>query len=122
MLLAEQDVMVQPFLDSVERYGERALVFIDGDYSHAARKVAFQPLAVAGEAGETPVIAEPDEIEVARKVAAMVPGVLYGRVDLVRDEAGKPIVIEFELVEPSLFLSLHPPAAERFASACAKLL
>jgi len=120
MLLAEQDVMVQPFLESVERYGERALVFIDGEYSHAARKIAFQPLAVAGEAGETPVVAEPDEIAVAKLVAGMVEGALYGRVDLVRDEAGKPIIIEFELVEPSLFLSLHPPAAERFADALAK--
>ena len=122
MLLGEQDVMVQPFLESVERYGERALVFIDGEYSHAARKIAFQPLAVAGEAGETPVVAEPDEIAVAKDVAAMVDGALYGRVDLVRDGAGKPIVIEFELVEPSLFLSLHPPAAERFASALARLM
>ena len=122
MLLAEQDVMVQPFLESVERYGERALVFIDGEYSHAARKVGFQPLAVAGEAGETSIVAEPDEIAVAKEVAAMVDGALYGRVDLVRDGAGKPIVIEFELVEPSLFLSLHPPAAERFASALARLM
>lgn len=122
MLLAEQDVMVQPFLESVERYGERALVFIDSEYSHAARKIAFQPLAVAGEAGETPVVAEPDEIAVAKQVAGMVEGALYGRVDLVRDDDGRPIVIEFELVEPSLFLSLHPPAAERFASALAKLI
>ena len=121
-LLAEQDVMVQPFLESVELYGERALVFIDGEYSHAARKVAFQPLAVAGEAGETAVVADPDEIALATKVAAMAEGTLYGRVDLVRDGAGKPIVIEFELVEPSLFLSLNPPAAERFASALLKLL
>lgn len=121
-LLAEQDVMVQPFLESVERYGERALVFIDGEYSHAARKIAFQPLAVAGEAGETPVVAEPDEIAIAKNVAAMVEGALYGRVDLVRDAGGEPIVIEFELVEPSLFLSLHPPAADRFAGALANLI
>lgn len=122
MLLAEQDVMVQPYVASVDEYGERALVFIDGEYSHAARKTAFQPLAVAGEAGETAVVAEQDEIEVATRVAGMVEGALYARVDLVRDASGKPIVIEFELVEPSLFLGLHPRAAERFASALAELL
>ena len=122
MLLADQDVIVQPYVDSVDEYGERALVFIDGEYSHAARKTAFQPLAVAGEAGETAVVASADEIEVATRVAHMVDGVLYARVDLVRDAGGKPIVIEFELVEPSVFLSLHPPAAERFASALAKLI
>lgn len=122
MLLADQDVMVQPYLDSVDTYGERALVFIDGEYSHAARKTAFQPLAATGEAGETAVVAEPDEIEVAKHVAGMVDGALYARVDLVRDWAGRPIVIEFELVEPTLFFGMHPPAAERFATALAGLL
>ena len=122
-LLAEHDVMVQPYIASVRRYGERALVFIDGVYSHAVQKTAFQPLAAAGEAGETAITAEEDEIAVAARVCAMAPQrVLYARVDLVRDDEGRPTVIEFELVEPSLFLSLHPPAAERFASALARLV
>ena len=122
-LLVENDVMVQPYVASVEEYGERALVFIDGAYSHAVAKTPFQILAAAGEAGETPVVATPEEVDVASRVAAMAPGrALYARVDLVRGENGEPLVIEFELVEPSLFLSLHPPAAERFASALASLL
>ena len=122
-LLRDQDVMVQPFLRSVESYAERALVFIDGEYSHAASKVAFQPLAVAGEAGEMLVTADAEEIEVATRVARMADGrVLYARVDLLRGDDGRPRVIEFELVEPSLFLSLYPPAAERFASVLAGLL
>ncbi len=122
-LLREHDVMLQPFLPSVERYGERALVFIDGAYSHAVRKTAFQPLAAAGEAGEVLVEADAEEIAVASAVAAMAPRpVLYARVDLVRGEDGRPLVIEFELVEPSLFLSLYPPAAERFAVALDELI
>jgi glutathione synthase/RimK-type ligase-like ATP-grasp enzyme len=122
-LLREQDVMMQPFLRSVESYAERALVFIDGEYSHAATKVAFQPLAPAGEAGEVLVVADPEEIAVATRVARMAEGrVLYARVDLLRGDDGRPCVIEYELVEPSLFLSLHPPAAERFASVLAGLL
>ncbi len=117
-LLREHDVLLQPFLPSVERYGERALVFIDGAYSHAVQKTAFQPLAAAGDAGEVLVEADAEEIAVASAVAAMAPRpVLYARVDLVRGEDGRPLVIEFELVEPSLFLSLYPPAAERFAVA-----
>src|SRR4029077_14536118 len=59
-LLAEHDVMVQPFIASVERLGERSLLFIGGGYSHAASKVAFQALAPAGEAGERPVTADAD--------------------------------------------------------------
>ncbi len=122
-LLREQDVMMQPFLRSVESYAERALVFIDGEYSHAASKVAFQQLAPAGEAGEMLVVAVPEEIDVENSVASMSDGrELYARVDLLRGDDGRPCVIEFELVEPSLFLSLHPPAAERFASVLAGLL
>jgi len=122
-LLRDQDVMMQPFLQSVETYPERALVFIDGEYSHAASKVPFQPLAVAGEAGETLVVADPEEIEVATRVTRMTDGrALYARVDLLRGDDGRPCVIEFELVEPSLFLSLYPPAAERFATVLAGLL
>ena len=122
-LLEEYDVMVQPFMASVDSYGERALVLIEGAYSHATRKTAFQKLAAAGEAGETPVEADADEIAVARRVVTMVPEPwLYARVDLVRDDANRPIVIELELVEPSLFLGMHPAAPARFADALARLL
>jgi len=122
-LLIEHDVMVQPYLSSVERYGERALVFIDGKYSHAAQKTAFQPLAPAGEAGETLIVADDEEIAIASRVAAMTDDrALYARVDLVRDDDGQPLVIELELVEPSLFLSLYQPAAERFADALQSVL
>jgi glutathione synthase/RimK-type ligase-like ATP-grasp enzyme len=122
-LLAEHDVMVQPFVSSVERIGERALVFIGGKYSHAASKVAFQPLAPAGEAGERPAAADADEIAVATAVCGMVDGeLLYARVDLVRGDDGSPLVIEFELVEPSLFLGMHPDAPARFADALSKLM
>jgi glutathione synthase/RimK-type ligase-like ATP-grasp enzyme len=122
-LLQEHDVMVQPFIASVEEYGERALVFIDGEYSHAVRKTAFQSLAPAGEAGESLAQADPEEIKVATGITRLIDGkVLYARVDLVRDDSGRPQVIEFELVEPSLFMSLYPPAAERFADALVKLL
>ena len=122
-LLADHDVMLQPFIASVEREGERALVFIGGEYSHAASKTAFQPLAAAGEAGELPVVADADEIAVARAVIRLAaPDLLYARVDLVRDDSGKPLVIELELVEPSLFLGMHPEAPERFASALQRLM
>lgn len=122
-LLAVHDVMVQPFIDSVETDGETALVFIDGAYSHAVKKTAFQPLAPAGEAGETYAEADADEIAVAQEAMELVNGrALYGRVDLVRGAGGAPLVIELELVEPSLFMSLYPPAAERFADALIALL
>ena len=37
-LLAERDVLVQRYLPSVEDHGERALVWVDGELTHAVRK------------------------------------------------------------------------------------
>jgi len=42
---------------------------------------------------------------------------IYARVDLVRDSNNKPVLLELELVEPSLFLAMHTPAAAAFADA-----
>jgi hypothetical protein len=121
-LLLEHDVMVQPFMESVQDYGERSLMFINGTYSHAARKTAFQPLLPAGEAGETPAEATGAEIAVAVKAMQSLPTpALYARVDLVLGAAGEPLVIECELIEPTLFLSMHPRAAHRFADALGSL-
>jgi hypothetical protein len=39
------------------------------------------------------------------------PRPLYARIDLVHDAAGRPVVLESELTEPSLFLPQAPEAA-----------
>jgi hypothetical protein len=122
-LAREHDVMVQPFMESVKGYGERALVFIGREFSHTVTKTAFQPLMPTGEAGETRAIDDPKEIAVACKAVVAVDGeLLFARVDLVRDADDEPLVIELEVVEPSLFLGFHPPSVERFADALAALL
>jgi hypothetical protein len=48
--------------------------------------------------------------------------ILYGRVDLARDDAGKPMVMELELVEPSLFFTRGPGSADRFVAALLRRL
>jgi hypothetical protein len=40
---------------------------------------------------------------------------VYARIDLIRDAAGAPVVLELELTEPSLFLDHSAGAAARFA-------
>jgi glutathione synthase/RimK-type ligase-like ATP-grasp enzyme len=117
-LLSNGGAMVQPFLPAVSSYGERALVYIGNAYSHAASKVAFQPLANAGDAGEEPVIASPAERAAADlAISTLDSPWLYARVDVVPDDAGRPLVMEFELIEPTLFLSLGAGAPGRFAEA-----
>lgn len=132
-LLKLGEVMVQPYLASVQDYGERSLMFLGGTYSHAARKSAFQQMATAGGAGERAITADELEIEIANatmKALPLVPAlrsanttvqqIAYARVDLVRDANNKPLVLEVELVEPSLFLAYSPDAPGRFAEVLEK--
>jgi glutathione synthase/RimK-type ligase-like ATP-grasp enzyme len=124
--------MAQPYMAEVERWGETALVHIGGAFSHAIRK---GPLLVPGlevvgglfvEEDIAPATASDDQLAVARAALAAVPGgagdLLYARVDLVPGPSGEPLVIELELVEPSLFLAHAPAAAGRLADAIAARL
>jgi hypothetical protein len=117
------DVMIQPFLSSVDEYGERALVFIGGKYSHTVRKSSFQKLAPSGHAGESSVPSDPEEVALAEKVIGYLKeSPLYARVDLVRDFEGKPKVLELELVEPSLFFCYAPAAPAMFADSLERIV
>ena len=67
-----------------------------------------------------------EELDVAHRVLAAIPGgverVLYARVDLIPDAEGRPLLLELELTEPSLFLSHDPQAPDRLAQAIARRL
>jgi O-ureido-D-serine cyclo-ligase len=131
-LLAEQrSVLMQPYLTSVDELGETALMFFDGEFSHAIRK---GPLLVADEgptealfAAETITPRTPgaDELALARatlRALDLREPLLYARVDLIRDAAGAPRVLELELTEPSLFFPYGPGSAERFVDALKRRL
>jgi hypothetical protein len=127
---AGRTAMVQPYLRSVDDLGETAMLFIGGSFSHAIRK---GPLLAPGEGvrqdrdsrgdlrAAVPTTAQRD---VAQAVFDAVPGLvgatrapLYARIDLVHDAEGRPVVLELELTEPSLFLPQAPAAAATFVSA-----
>ncbi len=117
-LLKHSNVLIQPYLAQVETYGERSLVYIDGEYSHSVRKSAFQKLAVAGQAGEEAKIASQNEIDFANCVIALLPQKpLYARVDVVGDGDKEIVLLELELTEPSLYLAMAEGAVNRFAQA-----
>ena len=65
-----------------------------------------------------------DEAVLAERVlAAVSEPLLYARIDVARDENQKPLLMELELIEPSLFLDHAVPAiARRFAQAIARRL
>ena len=118
-LTARGAALVQPYVASVEGYGERSMVWIDGELSHAVRKTPR--FSGDRERIEGPFPIADDERAVA--LAALAPAadrILYGRVDLARDDAGQPRVMELELVEPSLFFARHPPSLDRYIAGTAR--
>lgn len=124
-----RDVIIQPYVASIDEEGELALVFVDGLFSHAMRKGAMlntvendrsqlfraEQMSVA--------IASPETLQFAREVldAGDASSALYARVDLCRLEDSWA-VMELELTEPSLFLTYHPEAATELARAILKRL
>ncbi len=124
---AGRDVLVQPYLASVDREAETAVVFVDGRLSHCMRKGPLLALDQPPAAG----LYRPEDmrrrdgaddvVELARRTHAVAVDrfgpLLYARVDVLRDDDGTPAVLELELVEPSLFLDFAPGAAEALAAA-----
>jgi hypothetical protein len=120
-LLAERDMMIQPFLTSVTTTGERSLVYFDGVLSHT---ILRSPALGKGNIGGKGLIPnDAKEAAFAEHVIRAVNGeTLYARVDIARDDAGDLRLMELELVEPWLGLDLAPDAATRFAAAIARRL
>lgn len=129
-LLAQgRSVLLQPYLDRVDSAGETALIYIDGVYSHAIRK---GPLLMRGAASTDQLFApeqiqarQPDQQErtLGDRVVAAIPTskpLLYARVDLIRGVDDSPLLLELELIEPSLFFAHGNSSARRFASAIAR--
>jgi glutathione synthase/RimK-type ligase-like ATP-grasp enzyme len=125
--------MVQPYVASVDYQGETALLFIGGRFSHAVRK---GPLLLPDEGvrqdrnsrGDLRVVnATTEQLALARTVLAaataqlaLTAPLLYARVDVVAGDRG-PLLLELELIEPSLFLPQDPAAPQRLVGAVAQL-
>jgi hypothetical protein len=132
LLNAERSVLLQPYLDSVDRDGETALIYFAGRFSHAIRKGPLLPPgstaspAVGLFAPEkiTPRTPGEDELRVGDRVLAAMPfkAPLYARVDLIRNASGAPTLLELELTEPSLFFAYAPGSAECFTAAVVEAL
>lgn len=120
--------MVQPYLVAVDEQGETAQLFIGGEYSHAIRK---GPLLIPNLEGEkehglflkediSPREPRPDQRDLAQEVIDYVVkrfgAPLYARVDLLDDSQGNPMILELELVEPSMFFAMAPGSAGRLVS------
>ena len=121
VICATGDAMVQPYLEAVETSNERSLIFIDGVFSHAVRR---EPILSTQRFAATRTAPEDDELWIAENaMRGLETGpLLYARVDLIRDQRADVRVMELELIEPCLYLSLCPEAADTLAEAIVRRL
>jgi len=123
--ILEQDLLVQPFCPEVASNGEWSLVFLDGEFSHGVlKRPADGDFRVQRHFGGHPTAAVPSARLVEQAAGILTTlgeRLLYARVDgFERD--GDFVLMELELNEPYLFLSLSPGAASRFADAVLRIL
>ncbi|MBI3856591.1 MAG: hypothetical protein HY293_12965 [Planctomycetes bacterium] len=129
---AGRTVMAQPYLSGIDAAGETAAIFIGGAYSHAIRKGPILQSAVNMVGG---LFAKEDirareiggaERELADRALTLVPGgperLLYARVDMAPGADGRPVLLEFEATEPSLFFAFSEGSAARMARAILRAL
>lgn len=125
-------VLVQPFLREIEAEGEWSLLFFGGAYSHAARKRpragdfrVQQQFGGAYSAGVAPAGAREAAarvLEAARELVGTDGAPLpYARVDGCMVD-GAFLLMELEVIEPALFFTQDPPAADRCAGALLEAL
>lgn len=114
--------VVQPFIEQVQGEGEFSLFYFGRALSHViVKKPKAGDFRVQEEHGASivAVTAPAEDLVVAgnRVLEQVVPVPAYARCDLVRGADGRFLLMELELIEPSLYLRMHPDAPARFAAA-----
>lgn len=114
-LLPTEDLVLQPYLATVESFGETSGIFFNNELSHGTRKIPVEgDFRVQDDYGavDYPYQLTPGELEVAQKALAYVcnkylpptiNSLLYSRIDFLHDQNGQVYLNEMELIEPSLF-------------------
>lgn len=100
-------MMVQPFLSRIQEEGEYSFIFIDGDFSHALLKQAKAgDYRIQSSYGgiETKISPSAEDLADAKSVLNTLDAPpLYARVDMLRGEDGRLLLMELELIEPYLY-------------------
>ena len=109
--LLSSGAVIQAFVPEIRARGELSLVYVDGRFGHAVRKrPSAGDFRVQSEFGGSIEFCEVGDEERAFGEAVLAAASypwLYARVDFVQTANG-PVLMELELIEPSLFFELAP--------------
>ena len=118
---SERPFVVQPFIENILVEGEFSLFYFNCQFSHAIQKIPKPAdFRVQEEYGAdiSPIDPEPGLLAAGDKVMQLVePMPVYARADFVRGPNGRFLVMELELIEPSMYLRMNAEAPGRFAAA-----
>ena len=124
--LTQRAMMAQPYVAEVSTAGELSLLYFNGRFSHAVRKIpAAGDFRVQTEHGGRVLSVTPTGAEFAagqRVLDALRSETLYARVDLLATSDGVLRLLELEVTEPSMFLRWDAAAPGRFAGAIGERL
>ena len=111
ILEAKRTVIIQPYISSVDDEGEKAIIVINGEISHAAKKVPALTKGGHGDAaGQLEITTEmKDIVKTISNAVSEWNELLFARVDVVR-MGEKLVLMELELTEPWLFMQFRPEA------------
>lgn len=119
-IFESRDFMAQPFMQSILSEGEYSFFYFGGQYSHTILKTPkpndFRVQEEHG--GLLKLVNSNTKLQnigsgIIKKLTATP---LYARVDLVRDSDDNFLLMELELIEPSLYFNMDVSAARKFAS------
>jgi hypothetical protein len=125
-MLSIHDMLIQPFFPTVLSSGERSLIFIDGEVTHAVLRPPVRAVSrdrsSCRDAVDLPteklIVPREEELQLAHRIIDKLSSrVLFARIDLVDDVDGQLRLMEVELIDPRLWLEWVPKAVERFANA-----
>jgi len=116
---SKKDFLVQPFIKNVKSEGEYSLIYFGNRLSHVLLKTPkngdFRVQEEHG--GILKAINRPESslIDFGNKVMGTIPyQCLYSRVDVVRG-SDNYLLMEVELIEPSLYFNMDPKSPQIFA-------
>lgn len=114
--------ILQQYVAAIETEGEWALVYIDGQFSHAViKRPCAGDFRVQTEFGGSVVLAQPSAelLQFAESALHRLKWqAVFARVDVVAEESSVRLM-ELEVIEPELFLDLVPESGNKLASAIA---
>ncbi len=124
--VAGNRMMIQPFLPSIAAEGEYSLFYFGGEFSHSIiKRPAAGDFRVQDQfGGYEQAVEAPESAKVLAEAALVATATItntgalaYARVDMLRDGEGHFLLMELELIEPSLFLRFAPDNGAAFAKA-----